>query len=587
MIKVLPKEVADKIAAGEVIESPVSIVKELVENSIDAGATEITCEITKGGKEEIRITDNGHGIPKDEVETAFLRHATSKISKAEDLKFLTTLGFRGEALASISAVSRTELITKTKDESVGTRIVIHGGKTISIEGIGCPVGTTIIIKDLFYNMPARAKFLKTEAAEAGKIIDMISRLAITKPDIRFSLISNGKTYFTTPGNNDLKTSIISVYKDRELNDLIEISHSSSDGEIKVNGFISRPSITRANRRSQFFFVNGRAIGSKIIEKGIDLGYKERLFEGRYPICFLFIEIDTTKLDVNVHPNKKEVRFDDDIKVITTVEEAIRNGITSERGVIKGTDSIITHNKESEKYVHTPSNKPKEEQLNLKELLSQNRPEESRGVAETKDGDFDYGTGFKPFDFDDLVFGDLIWGTYIIASDKDNLYLFDQHAAHERINYESFVDAYLSSNKESQILLTPFTIDVPLDMLEKDDEWISILNQMGYSVEAFGDNTYIFREIPVFVDLNEAEDFAKSFIDSYFEDIKDKNQVVIDKLITKACKASIKAHDYIKPEEVKALIEDLKKCKNPFSCPHGRPTFIKFNNYEIEKMFKRV
>ncbi len=584
MIKVLPKDVADKIAAGEVIESPVSIVKELIENSIDANSTSITCEITGGGKEEIRITDNGVGIPKDQVETAFLRHATSKISKIDDLKSLGTLGFRGEALASIAAVSRTELITRTADEAVGTRIILHGGTLISKDGIGCPVGTTIIVRDLFYNVPARLKFLKSDAAEAGKVIDMISRLGITRPDIRFSMISNGKPHFSTSGNGDLKAAILAIFKDREYRELIPLDAYNADKSIHIYGYISRPSFTRTNRRSQFFFVNGRTVKSDTLDKGVVLGYKERLFEGRHPIVFLFLDMDPKKLDVNVHPNKKEVRFNDDISVITAVEEAIKTTIGTDRAVIKATDTI----KENTALEKT-------EQLDLKEYLKTKEHDDvvSHASSKTEEyysvhlGDFDISEGDKPFDFNELVFSGAIFGTYLIATDSQNFYMFDQHAAHERINYERFVGAYLSNKKESQILLTPFTFDVPGDMSELENDWIPIINNMGYNVEPFGEYTYIVREVPTFMSLTEAEDFVNAFVDAYNDDRITENKIVIDKLITKACKSSIKANDYINDAEINALIQDLKNCRNPFSCPHGRPTFIKFSKYDIEKLFKRI
>ena len=613
MIKVLPKEVSDKIAAGEVIESPVSIIKELIENSIDAGANAITCEITKGGKEEIRITDNGSGIPSDQVETAFLRHATSKIETEDDLKNLFTLGFRGEALASVAAVSRTELITKTRDEKTGTRLIIHGGKVIDKESIGCPEGTTIIVRDLFYNVPARSKFMKTEAAEAGKVIDMMSRLSITKPEIRFTLISNGKNVFTTSGNGDLKAAIISVFKDREYKELVEVIYPDSDeadSSIRIKGYISRPSFTRTNRRSQYIFVNGRTIKNKSIDKGIDLGYKERLFEGRHPIVFLFLDMNPGEVDVNVHPNKKEVRFNDDIAVIAAVEDAIKNTITSKKSIIKASDtfntdhtdkpratassntykasqSLNTTNATLSSYTsnnHSDTFIAKDDlQLDLKRYLSGIKRDEeeitisSQGIDEP---------GLKPFDFDDLVFGETYFGTYISATDDDNLYLFDQHAAHERVNYERFLSYYLSEDRKTQLLLTPFTLDIPVELTEEGD-WLELLESLGYAAELFGDNTYIVREIPLFMTLGEAEDFAKSFLDSYLDERKTRNTIVVDKLISKACKASIKANDYIKPEEVKALIADLKTCKNPFSCPHGRPTVIKFSKYDLEKMFKRI
>lgn len=600
MIRVLPKEVADKIAAGEVIENPVSIVKELIENSIDAGATSITCEIKKGGKEEIRVTDNGIGIPSDQVSTAFLRHATSKIYTTDDIKHIETLGFRGEALASISAVSRTELITKTEDEKKGTKLVIHGGEIISQEGIGCPTGTTIVVKDLFYNLPARLKFMKSEAAEAGKVIDMMSKLAITCPNIRFTLISNGKNLFTTNGSGDLKTAILSVYKERDYKELIEVDYESPDG-IRVFGYVSRPSFTRTNRRSQFFFVNGRTVKSSQIEKGVDLGYRERMFEGRFPIAFLFLEVDPYKLDVNVHPNKKEVRFNDDIAIITAVEKAVLNAITTKVSVVKAIDTmkpakeinnVNTKDNSEADYTQVDiktflSNKPKEENLPSSKNNNQKFSfKESKGDYSAEE-ELLPEAKYRPFDFDELEVGGTIFGTYIIATEGDNFYLFDQHAAHERVNYEKFLKAYLSGTKDSQIILTPFTFDVPGAMAEEYEDWSPILRNMGYSMDVFGDNTYIVREIPVFMTMKEAEDFINSFVDEYFGDRKLENEIVIDKLITRACKSSIKARDYIKDEEIKVLIEELKLCRNPFSCPHGRPTFIKLSKYDLEKMFKRI
>ena len=641
MIKVLPKDVADKIAAGEVIESPVSIVKELIENSIDAKSTQITCEITKGGKESIRITDNGMGIPKEEVYLAFLRHSTSKIRTAEDLNHLTTLGFRGEALASIAAVSRVEMITKTAEEQVGTRIIIHGGNIVSEDSIGCPTGTTIIVEDLFYNVPARQKFLKSEAAEAGKIIDMMSRLAITRPDIRFTMISNGKNFFTTIGNNDLKRAIMAVYKDREYSELVETNYHADNKDkslIRVSGYISRPSFTRTNRRSQYVFVNGRPIKNKSVDKGIDLGYKERLFDGRFPITFLFIDIDPEKVDINVHPNKKEVRFKDEISVVDAVASAINQAILTKESVIRGTDTVDkTHdlasadasrktNSTNSGAGKTSVKKDENRQVDIKQFLS---TKSSSQLSKTKDADSDftfptdvedgkntqdhyYDHGFKsdntgnspggvsfredndaeslknaPFDFDELIYLGTVLGTYIIASDNNNMYLIDQHAAHERVNYEKFMAEYHAEKPNSQVILTPFTFDVTSDMTVDDSQWTEILMRMGFSLELFGDNTYRVMEIPTFLTLVEAEEFVKSFVDSYNEDLKTENNIALDKLITRACKSSIKANDYIKHEEIDALILQLKNCANPFSCPHGRPTFIKFSKYELEKMFKRL
>ena len=616
-INILPKDVADKIAAGEVIERPVSVVKELVENAIDAGSTDITVEILGGGKDSIRVSDNGSGIEKEEVEKAFLRHATSKIEKTEDLRKLSTLGFRGEALASIAAVSRVEIITKTNDEKTGTRLVLHAGEKVISESIGCPRGTTIIVRDLFYNLPARLKFMKSEAAESGQVIDLVSRLAITRTDIKFRLISNGKTVFTTLGNNDLKTAIIAVYKDREYKELVPCE--ASDKHISVKGYISRPSFSRTNRRSQYFYVNGRTVKSPIIEKGISLGYKERLFDGRYPIAFIFVEIDPALVDVNIHPNKREVKFDDDVAVTSLVRDAVINALTRKDAVPAASDTSEMLRESVSKYSSSKndkgyadyqelSNDVVKPQISIKELLAASTRENKEQTGKESNNtsisasecaalenslkSSSFGTpdievtGVQPFDFDELTFSDTIFNTYITATDSENFYLFDQHAAHERINYEKFIHAYLSDEKNSQILLLPITIDVPTEMAG-DEAWHDILIKMGFSVELFGDNTFIVREIPEFMQISEAEGFLKAFIDEYVEGNTIGNNVVIDKLITKACKSSIKAHDVISKEEIDALIDGLKVCGNPFSCPHGRPTFIKFSLYEIERMFKRI
>lgn len=638
MINILTKNVADKIAAGEVVDRPVSIIKELTENSIDAGASSITVEIRSGGKEYIRVTDNGSGIDFEDTEKAFLRHATSKICTADDLRHIETLGFRGEALASIAAVTRTEMLTKTKESKAGTKVIIHGGEIVTRTAVGCPEGTSIVVTDLFYNTPARAKFMKSESAETSLIVDLISRMALTRPEIRFSLINNGKSIFVSPGLGERLKTIISVYKERDFKDLLELRFKR-DG-IFVEGYISRPSLSKNNRRSQFFFVNGRVVKSNTIEKGLSAGYKERLFEGRYPVAFIFVCVDPEKLDVNIHPNKKEVRFDDEVAVSSAVCEAVIHVLASSQAMSEPKDSIAML---ADKKITTPEadfkasqkelkKEDKSEQINIRSLLQSKRNFESEFIipnglsnAVMKDGADDYqkkidaesfiSSEVKPvvtdinassdssnicfgkpdlnysaqvaFDFDNLKLGDIFFGTYISASDDENFYLIDQHAAHERVNYEKFINAYFSSEKNSQVLLLPFTFDVPNILTTDDEEWLNTLNAMGYHIESFGENTYIVKEIPEFVTIPEAEGFVNDFIDSFAEGVKLNNKIVIDKLITKSCKSAIKAHDMISKEEAEELLKMLKQCRNPFSCPHGRPTFVRFSIREIERMFKRI
>ncbi|MBR5315268.1 MAG: DNA mismatch repair endonuclease MutL, partial [Firmicutes bacterium] len=366
MIKVLDKTVADKIAAGEVIERPVSIVKELVENAIDSGGDSVVVEIKNGGKSYIRVTDNGCGIPADQVETAFLRHATSKIETAKDLDAILTLGFRGEALASIAAVTHTELITKTKDAKMGTKVLIHGSEVLSNSGTGCPDGTTIVVTDLFYNTPARQKFLKSDAAESGQIIDLMSQIALAYPNIKFRFINNGNIMFSTLGNGDVKAAILAVYKMKEYQDLVPVDYSN--GKAKVTGYISRPSLSRTNRRNQIFFVNGRVVSSKVIDRGVTLGYKERLFDGRYPVCFLFIETDPGCLDVNIHPNKREVRFDQEEEIVQLVGNAIKTALGTKAAIVEA-KNIFREESTQEEKASTKS----QEQVDIKSILSTKRP----------------------------------------------------------------------------------------------------------------------------------------------------------------------------------------------------------------------
>lgn len=680
MIRILDKSIADKIAAGEVIERPVSIVKELVENALDAGASSVVVEIKHGGKSYIRVTDDGCGIPADQVETAFLRHATSKIETADDLNAIETLGFRGEALASICAVTRCELITKCPEAKTGTRLVLHGGEMVAKEATGCPDGTTILITDLFYNTPARLKFMKSDGAESGLIIDFLSQMALAYKDVKFRLINNGKVLFATTGDGNRLNSIIRIYKDVDAKNMAPLAYQ--EGSMALEGYISTPAFSKTTRGSQIFFVNGRVVNSKVMEKGVTLGYQERLFEGRYPVVYLFLSTDPAALDVNIHPNKREVRFDHENEIAAFISRGIVSALATESAVVdagnlfngkeertlSGTRvyervfSTLRENTEPEtktptsaqdknifKYKQeTEAHKAKEEQVDIKQILSsiknpadaspktsthtsqpaaaeiplrhdtsaqQAAPFQREILAEnmaqasaaappaatqttSENGNSDMHTDYsphlsveqpslRPFDFSALRATGVIFNTYITAVDEKNFYLLDQHAAHERIFYEKLVGEYEQSEKSKQMLMLPLLIHVSLAAREDRFDWFDALNKMGFTMEEFGDGTYRVSEIPMFMELTEAEDFIRHFIDNIKDSTDLSNRVVIDKLITMSCKAAVKAHDALKPEEITALLHNLAKCRNPFSCPHGRPTFIKLTEYEIEKMFKRV
>ena len=617
MIRILDKQIADKIAAGEVIERPLSIIKELVENSIDAGADSIVVEIKKGGKSYIRVTDNGCGIARDEVEKAFLRHATSKIETVKDLESIETLGFRGEALASVCAVTRTELLTKRAEDKTGTRLIIHGGEIISNMATGCPDGTTIIITDLFYNTPARLKFMKSDSAESSMIIDLMSQLALAYKDISFRLVNNGNILFTTTGDGNRLNIISRVFPGVDTKNLVPVD--LQEGALELSGYISTPSMSRPSRNGQIFFVNGRVVNSKVIERGINEGYRERLFDGRHPLAYLFLNVNASDLDVNIHPNKKEVRFNDEAQISDFITQAIKKALGTKEAVVRVANIF---KEEPAKYTAKPV---VEEQVSLKSITSTKVPVveippvkeievskvEIHEVKASKPANIPIVETPKdveiqtievppsapiieikkpiltPFDFDDLTIKGALFNTYIMAVDGDNFFLIDQHAAHERIFYEKLVGEYENEEKTRQPILFPLIIDVDLKTKEEDAKWLQILNNMGFTIEAFGQNSYRISEIPTFMELTEAEDFINDFVDSITSTTNFRNSIVINKLIMKSCKSAIKANDHLEKEEIDALIKDLKNCINPFSCPHGRPTFIKLSRYEIERLFKRV
>ncbi len=625
MIKILDKHVADKIAAGEVIDRPVSIIKELLENSLDAEATSIAIEIKNGGKSYIRVTDNGCGIPADEVELAFRRHATSKITAAEDLDAIETLGFRGEALASICAVARVELITKTADSKMGRKVVIEGSEVLENSAIGCPDGTTITVRDLFFNVPARSKFLATDSAETRRIVDMVSRIALSYGDVKISLTSGSSKVFSTRGNGNILNNIISIYGSETGKDLIPVESSMSGFVLK--GLVSSPAASAPSRNKQIFCVNGRIISSSVLEKALDEAYKEKLFHGRFPIAFLFLAMPPEKLDVNVHPTKKEVRFDDDHEVLDFVAKAVKEALTAKEAVPQireeGLKSLKAEQKPEEKLIGKLYEKPdqgiqydfstikreeniisvSEEHQNILNEDSKEQTVEIKSFDDTvdirnilttlrreshDDGDIKIqAPDRRPFDINNLITIGTIFNTYILAADEDSFYLIDQHAAHERVFYERLLEQYNTEEKNRQTLLMPLNFNVSAQVASTEEIWLDKVSSMGYDIEFFGNNTYLVREIPAFMDLDEAE----TFLSDMFKELEDKpdltNKKTLEKIITRSCKSAVKGGDRLDINEIDSLMKDLRSCINPFSCPHGRPTFIRMTKYEIEKMFKRV
>jgi len=626
MIKILAKNVADKIAAGEVIDRPVSIIKELVENSIDAGATALTVEIRNGGKSYIRVTDNGCGIPGDEAELAFTRHATSKISTEKDLDAINTLGFRGEALASICAVARVELVTKTADSKTGRKVVVEGSETVENTAIGCPEGTTVTVRDLFYNVPARHKFLASDSAETRKIVDMVSRIALSYGDVKITLINGSKTVFTTRGKGRILDNIISIYGTDTSKDLLPVEKSANGFMLK--GYVSSPATSVPSRTKQIFCVNGRVISSKVMERALDEAYREKLFHGRFPIAFLFLAMPPEKLDVNIHPTKKEIRFDDNYEVEDFVKRAVIEALTEKEALpqIRSEDvvkkqtpetKVVVRESKNEAYKAVQDNFKKEqvkfakdtEQVDIKNILATLReakkvevkPEhakpvkvENQSVAEPVPVEKTYVNRLEiskpthvPFEITDLNCMGTIFNTYILATDEDTFYLIDQHAAHERIFYEKLLKQYNEDEKNSQQLLLPLNFNVSAAVTSSEDEWLQQLTKLGYNVEFFGNNTYLVREIPAFMELVEAENFLNDFFTEIEHKIDFTNVRAVERVIMRSCKSAVKGGDVLNTAEIDALMKDLANCINPFSCPHGRPTFIRMTKYEIEKMFKRV
>ncbi|MBQ6401617.1 MAG: DNA mismatch repair endonuclease MutL [Firmicutes bacterium] len=630
MIRVLDKNVADKIAAGEVIDRPVSIVKELVENALDAGAGSITVSLRGGGKEYLRVTDDGCGIPWEDVELAFRRHATSKIEKEKDLDAIGTLGFRGEALASICAVSRVEMITKTAEEKTGRHLVVEGSEVLSNTAIGCPHGTTITVHDLFYNLPARRKFLGSDSAEGRRITDLLSRMALAYPDVKFRLISGKKDVIQTSGKGNILDNILRIYGRDLEKDLIPVD-DRMNGWV-VRGFVSSPGLSSASRNRQIFCVNGRIVSSGSMERGLEKAYKERLFTGRFPLAFLFLSVPPEILDVNVHPTKKEIRFDDPFQIEDFIEGAVRKALMGAQSVprvdgerlAKATpagedlntagdedaagavpggqdsageakDGLIAAAAVSSRADTDPFRRKDDpadarsgsgEQVDVKYVLETMRreaePEEpAPKVAETGPA------GRMRLDIPALRIIGIAFETYLITTDGESLYLIDQHAAHERIYYERFLRQYREEEKVRQAMLVPLQFPVSADVEAAEEDWIDYVRRMGYDIENFGERVYLVREIPAFLAEGEAEEFLRQFFIELEEHPDLSRFASLDRLIVRSCKSAVKAGDALHPEEADALLQQLFACGNPYSCPHGRPTIVKMSRRDLEKLFRRV
>jgi len=559
-ISVLPEDLINKIAAGEVIERPASVVKELVENAIDAGATRVTIEIQGAGIKMIRVSDNGSGMSKEEIKIAVERHSTSKISKLDDLFNIVTLGFRGEALPSIASVSRFEILSKNHDEKAGSSLKMDGGKMIADEDAAAPEGTTVIVKNLFFNTPARKKFMKSEATELGHIGDIVSKYAIANPEIAFELASDGKVLLSSPGSGKLIDAIASIYGIDIAKELIEVDHDFKSG--KVYGFISRPTTSRIDKTYENFFVNKRYIHNFLLNRALENAYRTLIPLNRYPVGILFVDIDPQKVDVNVHPSKREIKFDNNQEVMNAVQKAAETALKN----------II--NKRSEPF-------------------SQSSPGWQPGMADVlfpTQNDMLPQTRFEA----ELIVSDIqplmpicqFKDTYLICMDGNDLVVIDQHAAHERILYDKLSRG--ESAKHKQPLLIPETIELNAKdaIILKDN--LEQLSSLGFDLEEFGTNSYIIRAVPHMA----VKAGIKQMIIDIISEMRELGRSVrveekkenIRKLI--ACHSAIKAGDKLNREEMDQLIKDLYVTDNPLTCPHGRPTMIKLTEEEFSKRFGR-
>ncbi len=606
MIRRLSKETADKIAAGEVVERPLSIVKELIENSIDASASLISCEIRSGGKDYIRVSDDGEGIPKDELELAFMRYATSKIRVTEDLNAVNTLGFRGEALASIAAVSRVELLSKPAAQEVGASLQIEGGEVQELQDAACEDGTTLIVRDLFFNTPARRKFLKADNAEAALISDYLSKMALAYPRIRFRFISNGTILYSTPGNGELMKTIMTLYSPQLAQELINVNEAAA--EMSLEGYISRPSHSRANRRRQIFFVNGRWVKSKLMEEALEEAYFDKLFEGRKPVGFLFLRLDPTRIDVNIHPHKTEVRFYDEAAIRKFVSAGVRRSLLDSQAFPDASvyfKSAKDGDLKSDIFTFEPavnidekkSSSREKKSIDIKYFsLTEGRREaeelfaglraESEKNAAFREKSLEYqGSEQIEFKFSNLEYLGQVFSAYLVVRDEDKIYFIDQHAAHERVLYENMLNSLDSDIRFRQTLLAPVLMRLDAAQMPEAPDKMNFLNELGFTVEEFGMSELIIKELPAFMELDEAEDFVKNILDASFPESR-QISLKRNELISNACKAAVKANTNISKTEALQLLQSLDSCENPYSCPHGRPTIVQLSLSDMEKLFKR-
>lgn len=631
-INILPKEVYQLIAAGEVVERPSSVVKEMIENSVDAGAKNITVEIKNGGSTYIRITDDGCGIARSEVKKVFISHATSKIKVSDDLDKIGTLGFRGEAMASISAVAKVQLLTRTPDEEIGTRYEIAGGQELDFSDAGCPVGTTIVVADIFFNTPARMKFLKKDVTEANAVAGVVERIAVSHPEISFRFIRDGKQTLITSGNGDLKSTIYSVFGREFANSLIPVDYEINN--MRVSGFVTKPSMSRKSRGMQFFFINSRLVKSQTAMAALEQAYRNSIMVGKFPGCVLNIECNSSFVDVNVHPAKIEVRFANEKPVFELVYYGVKNAI-----------EMLDTPKEAHFSAPRPTQttvngkidffKPKEEVPTQMQFKQESNPddfwrvaspdvvrdkspksEEAQNYVEesTTTAKLDLSKFTKPVtsneqqannepetqeqtkplpkqekaesvEVPDFRLVGEIFKTYIIIEMDGDCYMIDKHAAHERMNFEALK---ASTEIVSQVLLSPVAVRLSREEYNAVLSNLDLYSKCGFAIEDFGNSTVLVRECPSILDGEDVSGLVEETASKLLDGKTDITPEQMDWIFHSAsCRAAVKAGDKTSPYEMELFVKKLLANPNIRYCPHGRPVMIKLSKYDIEKQFGRI
>ena len=661
-IQVLDQVTIDKIAAGEVIERPASIVKELVENAIDAGATHVTIEIEEGGISLIRITDDGSGIMKEDIRNAFLRHSTSKIRNVEDLLHITSLGFRGEALSSIAAVTKVEVITKTKEAILGTRYVIEGGQELSLDEAGASDGTTFIIRQLFYNVPARRKFLKTAMTEAGHVQDLLIRLALSHPEVAFRFLNNNQEKLRTSGSGKLKDVIYNIYGRDVASNLLELDYRQ--GGIYITGYLGKPLITRGNRNFETFFVNGRYVKSTMISRAVEDAYKDFMMQHKFPFVVLHFQVDTETVDVNVHPTKMELRFQNQQEVYKTVFEAIHRQLlepelipqvevpepltspvqekkktpspdlklvrrvmpsdSKEAAVSIATTPIDSaaqtvpepvkeephnedyfirkmrervmsyHNRNSsaevkdQKKIFRPEEQKKRIQTSVREATTYKINETPVVQKPEQLNLFEEKLLKREVRAEYRLIGQ-VFDTYWLVQFQDNLYIIDQHAAHERVLYERTLKEMKNREFTSQYLSPPIILTLSMQEAELLKTHKERFERIGFEIEPFGGEEYAIRAVPANLFSIAKKELFMEMIDNLADGLSTNMtpDIIDEKVASMSCKAAVKGNNRLSAQEVDALIGELLELENPYHCPHGRPTIIAMSKKELEKKFKRI